>query len=210
MRVCLGLWQDAAYVMATKLDFKRGFALFGIVVALLMITLGCYGLFQDLESLWTTGSPHMKATSSLRSAWLTDLDNLFGGWLTIPMFGLFVGYASYVLWIWWHIYLAPNGVVLLERDKLKFSRSLYRGLSVSYEDIVSVDLTFDPDLPSSRSDHWLWGDWNDRLSISFKKSNGKIKKITISAGRVCGECDSLADFGKSLKTQFSLANTMRS
>lgn len=187
--------------MNAKLDFKRAFAGASLIAFGLLFALCCYGMFEDLEGLWKTGTPHISSGSGGRSAWLRDLDEWSNGWITLPCYGLFAGYCLYVVWSMSHLFVSPECAVSIKNDVVHFNKGLYSGDAVKIFDIITIDLSFDPENPASREDHWLWGDGLERLTIAFKTPYGKTKRVVLSARRVRGGCDSLVEFAKELRAR---------
>jgi hypothetical protein len=187
--------------MAAKLDMKVSFTVYGMVVILLILA-ACGGLvFEDIASLWATGSPHVLDGAGGRGAWFRDLDILTGGWFTVVFSTAFAAYLGRVAWSFGQFYVAPVGILRCENGQLHLNKGLFVASAVDFADVTSVNLSFDPEKPESRSRDWFWGSWNDRISISIRKPNGRIKKIVLTAGRIVGECDALAEFYRELVCQ---------
>jgi hypothetical protein len=156
MSPCSALTGGRCIFSGVQIDFKPGFAYSGVIVATLMVALGVYGLFRDIESLWLVGAPHISIGSGGRSAWLRDLDQISNGWFTVLLFGGFAIYAARLGWSMAHYYLAPRGVVRFEERMLHFNRGLFVSGPVDLSDVEDVTLSFDPDNPSNSPKHWFW------------------------------------------------------
>lgn len=182
-----------------EIGFKRSFATLGIVLLSLFALICIWGLFLDLSSLWRTGVPHINQNPSGKSAWLSELDNLSGGWLSMPVFGTIFSYIVYSIRNWVEVYIEPNEVVYLTTDVIHFKKIFFADSSVDLRNVTSVELSFDPKDENSRSNHWFWGEWNERLTIRYRRLNGKTRRVVIHPGRVAGECDALAYFTLELK-----------
>lgn len=182
-----------------EIGFKRSFATLGIVLLSFFALICIWILIQDLSSYWRTGVPHMNPNPRGKGAWLSELDNLSGGWLSMPVFGTILSYIVYSIRNWIKVYIEPNDVVSLTEGAIHFKKILFADSSVDLSNVTSVELSFDPKNESSRSNHWFWGEWNERLTICYRRPNGKTKRVVIPPGRVAGECDALARFTLELK-----------
>jgi hypothetical protein len=84
---------------------------------------------------------------------------------------------------------------------IQFNKGLYSRGNANLSDVVSVKLSFDPNNPKSRQNDWFWGDGKERLSISFRKHNGRRKTVSLKAWKIRGGCDALATFAEQLQME---------
>jgi hypothetical protein len=188
--------------MTARLDFRKGVAAFGLIVAAFLIAAHGYMLFEDMFSLLTIGAPHIDSPGGGgQSSWLSSMDIQTNGWFTIAYAGFVTAYAVLLFRKYLHLWSRPECVISASNRVIQFNKGLCSRGNANLSDVVSVKLSFDPNNPKSRQNDWFWGDGKERLSISLSKHNGRRKTVSLAAWNIRGGCDALATFVEQLQIE---------